>query len=311
MRAILGSVVGTVLALYGAIPGAPATYGQEQGFPSSAPGVLQTTDGIMLAIQSGGGRKPLWYYNGRYGVQGNPGERFSVYLYNPGPGLRKFVVTLDGINIIDGSRGSISGKGYILQPGEAETIRGWRDGPYYREFVFNWRGRDVARLLGQGGNQGTLGLAVWDGQITRGPLMAEAPDRYRSAEAAPMPESAPADSRGGYGAPGVPLPSPNDLGVDSGGRVLSPVRQVTFQPTALVAQLSLFYATQNALQQVGASRVGSGGGYIPMPQPYESARPPFDQPPYSPPRPPQPPQPTPQPWGGNPFPQDAPSVFRD
>lgn len=300
MRHTLGAVVALVLALHAG----PASYGQDRGFPSSASGVLQTTDGIMLAIQNGGGKKPLWSYNGRYGVQGNPGERFSVYLYNPGPGVQKFVLTLDGINVIDGSSGSVNGKGYILRPGEVEIVRGWRDGAFYREFVFDWKGRDVATLLDQAGNQGTLGLAVWEGEVTSGSLDAAVPEYYPGG-------LAPARTRGGYEyAPGIPMLSPNDLGVGQGGRVLSPVRQVTFRPTEMVAQLSLFYATYNALRHVGATPVSGSPGSGITPQPYRSAYPPIDQPPYVVPQTPPPP-PAPQPWGGNPFPQDAPSVFRD
>lgn len=308
MRTILWTVVGMTLAF----DAAPTSYGQgQQEFPSSAGGVLQTADGIMLAIQSGGGNKRLWNYNGRYGVAGNPGERFSVYLYNPGPGVRKFVVTLDGVNVIDGARGAARGKGYILRPGQAETVRGWRDGAFYREFVFDWKGRDVATLLGQGGNQGTLGVAVWDGYVTSGPLYAESQPPYPSGGAYPLQEGAP--SRHGqaptreapqrsYGYESeAAQPSPNDLGVGQGGRVHSPIRRVTFQQTRMVAQLSLFYATHNALRQVGAHPVNGG-----PPQPYQSAYPPSDQRPYAPQAPP-----VQQPWGGNPFPQDGPSVFRN
>lgn len=278
------------------------------GFPG-ARGTLQTADGIMLAIQSRGRNVPLWEYRGRYGVAGTPGEEFSVYLYNPGPGTKKFVVTLDGVNVIDGSRGSSRGLGYILQPGQSEVIRGWRDGNYHRRFVFDWKGRDVATMLGQAGNQGTLGLAVWDGYVHRGNEIAAAPGGRQAPAPTQQPmrqSDAPASrsSRGGAQA------SPNDLGVGQGQSEFNPIRRVEFRATDLVAQMSLFYATLPALQHVGAQRVdGAPPAVIPRPSqpPYQQPpRPPF-QPPYQRPEPPR----VRPPWGGNPFPQDAPSVFRN
>jgi hypothetical protein len=57
---------------------------------------------------------------------GEEGERYSVEVENLSNHRLEFVVTVDGLNVLNGQKGNFSQRGYILSPGERHEIKGWR-----------------------------------------------------------------------------------------------------------------------------------------------------------------------------------------
>ena len=113
----------------------------------------------------------------RYGeVSGNhlyvqPGQEYSIRVYNPLPVRVGVAVTVDGLNTINGKNTSPAQSAkWIIQPHSSITIDGWQTGnSNLRKFVFErpeksyatWRERTegVAHTL----NHGVIGVAYfWD-----------------------------------------------------------------------------------------------------------------------------------------------------
>lgn len=71
-----------------------------------------------------------------------------------------FVIGVDGLSIMDGSRASQRSGGYVLDPGESSRIRGWRRGlDRVAAFTFTERSDSYA---GQTGRPGHIGeIWVW------------------------------------------------------------------------------------------------------------------------------------------------------
>jgi hypothetical protein len=68
-----------------------------------------------------------------------------------------FVIGVDGLSIMDGSRASQQSGGYVLDPGESARIRGWRRGlDHVAAFTFTARGDSYAGRTGRTGHIGEI-----------------------------------------------------------------------------------------------------------------------------------------------------------
>lgn len=68
-----------------------------------------------------------------------------------------FVIGVDGLSIMDGSRASQRSGGYVLDPSESSRIRGWRRGlDHVAAFTFTERGGSYAEKTGRPGHVGEI-----------------------------------------------------------------------------------------------------------------------------------------------------------
>lgn len=110
------------------------------------------------------------------------GNRFSLYRHNnqlfamvPETGTynldiknnsserRLVVLSVDGLNVIDGQPASKDGQGYIIGPYQSTSIKGWyRTNKEVAAFEFTTRGESYSNQMGHGiSNVGVIGAAVF------------------------------------------------------------------------------------------------------------------------------------------------------
>ena len=81
---------------------------------------------VQVIDRTTGQTLETWRHRGRLYVAGTPGNRYAVNLRNRGDGRVLAVISVDGVNAISGETANASQSGYVLAPGQAAEIAGWR-----------------------------------------------------------------------------------------------------------------------------------------------------------------------------------------
>ena len=102
--------------------------------------------------------------NARRFVVGRQGANYSVVVKNLCKSRLELVVSVDGLDVIDGKSAGLSKRGYIIAPGQTLEIHGWRTAPdRVARFQFSTVAGSYANLRhGDHRNVGVIGLAVFD-----------------------------------------------------------------------------------------------------------------------------------------------------
>ena len=97
-------------------------------------------------------------------VVGREGGNYSIVVKNLCKSRLEVVVSVDGLDVIDGKAAAFSKRGYVIAPGETLEIEGWRTGPdRVARFRFSSVAGSYANLRhGEHRNVGVIGLAVFD-----------------------------------------------------------------------------------------------------------------------------------------------------
>jgi len=103
-------------------------------------------------------------HNGQTYVEAPPSGPYQIRLTNDSPHRRMGVVTVDGVNVIDGKDGTHKGPGYVLGPWQSFTLKGWmRSNSEVAAFEFKPNEVSYANQTGRGKkNTGVIGVAVFD-----------------------------------------------------------------------------------------------------------------------------------------------------
>lgn len=100
---------------------------------------------------------------GRYYVRGEQGERYAVVVRNPTHRRVEAVVTVDGLDVIDGEAGSLAKRGYIIEPYGEVKIEGFRTSVQnVATFRFASVAASYAGRKGQARNVGVIAVAVFE-----------------------------------------------------------------------------------------------------------------------------------------------------
>lgn len=93
-----------------------------------------------------------------------PTGEYQIELVNRSAQRQLVVLTVDGVNAVDGKNGAYDGAGYVLRPYETATIRGWmRSNSEMAAFEFKPQDKSYANLTGRGtSNVGVVGCAVFN-----------------------------------------------------------------------------------------------------------------------------------------------------
>jgi len=183
---------------------------------------------------------PVYWHQGKAYVVGKPGNEYQVQIRNR---LRQdllAVVSVDGVNVISGETANPSQSGYVLGPGQAYDILGWRKSlAETAAFYFTALADSYAARTGRPGNVGVIGLAVFR---KKSQPIAIAPDRRRAASVdAPSAPRAQAESQ---------------LGTGHGRRESSQVREVAFEraTSAPAETITVYYDSYANLLARGVIR---------------------------------------------------------
>jgi len=148
---------------------------------------------------------PTFYQGGRAYVLGSMGQRYRVRVSNPTSRRVEAVVSIDGLDSIDGRNATYADKrGYIIEPYGEVTLEGFRTSvDDVATFRFSSVRDSYAGRKGNARNVGVIGVAVFperEHPVVRRPAPRpyESYDRERSsADEAPAKKDAPAPSARG------------------------------------------------------------------------------------------------------------------
>lgn len=126
---------------------------------------LQTAAGGLVewGIKGGFGYLPAYKSREKRFVVGSGGSAYSLVVKNRCRSQVEVVLSVDGLDVIDGKSASFSKRGYIIAPGDTLEVKGWRTGwDSVARFEFSDVGGSYANQRhGNARNVGVVGLAVF------------------------------------------------------------------------------------------------------------------------------------------------------
>jgi hypothetical protein len=134
-------------------------------------------------------------HRGRYYVRGDRGDRYVVHVSNPTPRRVEAVITVDGLDVIDGENGDLGKRGYVIQPYGDLRVEGFRTSHHdVATFRFSSVGASYAGRKGKARNVGVIAVAVFE-ENAPPPVYLPAPpmptpyyrDDYEGARSEPAP----------------------------------------------------------------------------------------------------------------------------
>lgn len=178
---------------------------------------------LAVVDRSTGQTLPVNWHEGRAYVVGRPGAEYRLLIRNRTAEDLLAVVSVDGVNVLDGQAASVDQGGYVLRPWESLAIGGWRKSlDETAAFYFTSLGDSYAGRTGRPANVGVVGMAVF----RRAPRPIAEP-----AENAPYAgrSSGNADLQPPMPQKRAQAPAAAPLGTGHGRRESSPVREVQFE----------------------------------------------------------------------------------
>jgi hypothetical protein len=116
-------------------------------------------------LRADGGSLPTYAFRDRYYVEGSADERYVIRITNPTPRRIEAVVSVDGLDVIDGENGDLRKRGYVV-PAYGETqIEGFRTSQAdVATFRFSSVGASYAGQKGKPRNVGVIAVALFEEQ---------------------------------------------------------------------------------------------------------------------------------------------------
>jgi hypothetical protein len=175
---------------------------------------------------------PTFAQAGRHFLLGDIGERYRLHIVNPTASRVEAVVSVDGLDVIDGRPASVAKRGYLVPAFGDVTVDGWRTSmDTVAAFRFSSVRSSYAARTGRDQNVGVIGVAFFR---ERAPVVVRralpAAPRKASEEGAPP---APAPAAQGAGGAAASRSAPADvrpgLGTEYGEQHDSHVSEVSFE----------------------------------------------------------------------------------
>ena len=117
---------------------------------------------LDIVDRDSGKRLHPYRHRGQDWIPGEPGHRYAVRLRNRSGARILAVLSVDGINAIDGRTADPRQAGYVLGPWQTLEITGWRKSlGTVAQFVFDDPARSYAARTGRPDNIGVIGVAVF------------------------------------------------------------------------------------------------------------------------------------------------------
>lgn len=111
------------------------------------------------------GRSPANEYplNGVVWIEGRDGNRYTIDISNHSLGRALFIISVDGLDVIEGKSAGLDSPGYIVNGNSSISVPGWKlNNAEAAEFYFS-RGQDsyVNTIGGNTANTGVIGAMVF------------------------------------------------------------------------------------------------------------------------------------------------------
>jgi len=141
---------------------APSAGGQPQIAIAVAPAKVRAPYDVQV-IREGGETAPTYAHRDRFYVAGNAGERYIIRITNPTANRIEAVVSVDGLDVVDGEAGDLRKRGYVVPPYGETRIEGFRTS---HEDVATFRFSSVkdsyAGKKGVARNVGVIAVALFE-----------------------------------------------------------------------------------------------------------------------------------------------------
>lgn len=137
------------------------------GKTSKHSGRFDLADGILRASLCAGwdDDRQSWYESGgKVFVIGGAGQRYNIELENTSKQRVEVVVSVDGLDVLDGASAAFTKRGYVIPARSAIHIRGMRSNGKLRSFEFgSVRDSQAAKTGGEKAarNVGVIGVALF------------------------------------------------------------------------------------------------------------------------------------------------------
>ena len=132
-------------------------------------------------IREDGGTLATYAKGNRYYVLGNNGERYTVHVTNPTARRIEAVLSIDGLDAVDGENGDLNKRGYIIQPYGELRVEGFRTSTdQVATFRFSSVDGSYAGKKGKARNVGVVAVALFEeqpGQQLAAPVVVPSPGR--------------------------------------------------------------------------------------------------------------------------------------
>jgi hypothetical protein len=164
---------------------------------------------VNILDRSSGERLPLYRHRGRLYVAGHPGHQYSIELTNRSGGRTLSVVSVDGVNVLNGETANPAQTGYVLWAGQQFGINGWRKNlSEVSTFYFTALPNSYAARTGRAGDVGVIGVAVFHERPPVPEVGVAAAEPMRESRA-PRADAAAQDTEAlASGASSIPVPAP-------------------------------------------------------------------------------------------------------
>ena len=117
----------------------------------------------VQVIRENGDTAPTYGAKDRFYVQGNAGERYTIRITNPTPNRVEAVITVDGLDVIDGEAGDLRKRGYVVPPYGETRIEGFRVSQAdVATFRFSAVDDSYAGKKGKARNVGVIAVAIFE-----------------------------------------------------------------------------------------------------------------------------------------------------
>lgn len=156
------SPAGTDVIYYNNREGVEAMGGGKEKVPG-----MQRAAGDMVewGVKGGFGYLPTYrtYFQNRRFVVGDQEGNYSIILRNRCKSRLEVVLSVDGLDVIDGKKASFRKRGYVIAPEQTLEVKGWRTSPdTVARFKFSTVKGSYANLsTGEHRNVGVIGMAVF------------------------------------------------------------------------------------------------------------------------------------------------------
>lgn len=128
---------------------------------SAAPVTMRGGVGVAL-VSEYGAELETYQHRGRYYILGDTGARYAIRITNPTAARVEAVVTVDGLDVIDGKAGDMQKRGYLIAPYGEVTIEGFRTSTQdVAAFRFAPVSASYAARTGSARNVGVIAVALF------------------------------------------------------------------------------------------------------------------------------------------------------
>lgn len=120
----------------------------------------------------------VYQHRGRFYVLGAVGQRYTIRVSNPTNRRVEALVSVDGLDVIDGKSADLRKRGYVVPPGGELRIDGFRvSTQQVATFRFSSVSSSYAGRKGKARNVGVIGVAVFEEQKAPEIIVADAVER--------------------------------------------------------------------------------------------------------------------------------------